>query len=394
MSIENIGILVSAICAAILGLIWFINHYLKLRNVEKELNSVKNRSAEVIHEVKGNKLRLAQEREKLLMHIQVSAEGVCFFRPDHTVSFYNGLFLQYFNMISHNSLDVNREMLKDEVFTPVLDFLKSSPRENYFEANINGQGSEFSLRVNVFADESFEIILADITSKAKTKRLKQEMTGNIAHELRTPVTSIRGFLEIILNNNISKEKSREYLERAFSQTQTLSELIADMSLLTKIDERAEGLRLGKVNACELLQKVQADMATALNAKNIKFNLETPKNLFIKGNESLIYSIFRNLTDNAVRYAGENIDINVKVYEIRDSMAYFVFSDTGKGIEKHIPLERLFERFYRVDEGRTRDSGGSGLGLSIVKNAVLFHKGTITVRNGSAGGLEFMFSLPV
>jgi signal transduction histidine kinase len=365
--------------------------------LKSELNDVKSRSAEAIHKAKENKLRLTQEKEKLLMHIQASAEGICFFNPDRTVAFYNGLFLQYFNIISHDSINVNREMLGDEVFAPVRDFLKNNPREDYedyFETRISKQGSEFSVRVNVFADGSFEIILADITYREKTRRLKQEMTGNIAHELRTPITSIRGFLEIILNNNISDEKRTEYLERAYSQTQTLSELIADMNLLTKIDERTENLRLGKVNVCKLLKNVQTDMASALKEKNIRFCADISEDLFIAGNDGLVYSIFRNLTDNAIRYGGENISISIRVYETKDSMAYFIFSDNGKGVEKDIPLERLFERFYRVEEGRPRDTGGSGLGLSIVKNAVLFHKGTITVRSGSAGGLEFMFSLPV
>jgi signal transduction histidine kinase len=151
--------------------------------------------------------------------------------------------------------------------------------------------------------------------------------------------------------------------------------------------------MSKVNINELLQNIKTASAIALTEKNIQFNANLPEDLFIFGNESLLYSIFRNLTDNVIRHAGENISINIRTLpELNDRKVYFVFSDTGKGVGENVMLERLFERFYRVEEGRSRDTGGSGLGLSIVKNAVLFHGGTITVRTGENTGLEFLFSL--
>jgi signal transduction histidine kinase len=396
MNFEHYGTLISVLSAVILAFAWFLTRYIntsrQLKDSITELGDIKNRHAKIIQKIKDDEWRMAQEKEKLLTHTQVSAEGICFFKPDRTVDFHNGLFLQYFNMIACDSMNIEREMLHDDVFIPVVNFLNSR-NEGCFETRISRQGNEFSLFANTFADKSFEIILIDITSREKTKRLKQEMTGNIAHELRTPVTSIRGFLEIILNNNLGEEKKREYLERAYNQTQVLSELIADMSLLTKMDERAESLKICRVNINELLQNIKAASAIALAEKNIQFNANIPEDLFVLGNESLVYSIFRNLTDNVIRYAGENVSINIRTLpELKDGKLYFVFSDTGKGVGEHIMLERLFERFYRVEEGRSRDTGGSGLGLSIVKNAVLFHGGTITVRTGENIGLEFLFSL--
>jgi len=397
MNLEDYGPLISLLSTIIFIFIAFIIGYFykskQLRESKAELGDIKNRYAKIIKKIKEDEWRIAREKEKLLTHTQVSAEGICFFKPDRTVDFHNGLFLQYFNVIAFDSTNIEREMLSDEVFIPVVNFLNSCINEGCFETRISRHGSEYSLFANIFADKSFEIILIDITLREKTKRLKQEMTGNIAHELRTPVTSIRGFLEIIINNNIGKEKKQEYLKRAYAQTQVLSELIADMSLLTKIDERAESLKFSKVNINELLQSIKNASAIALAEKNIQFNANIPEDLFIFGNESLLYSIFRNLTDNVIRHAGENISINIKIlHELNDGKVYFVFSDTGKGVGENIMLERLFERFYRVEEGRTRDTGGSGLGLSIVKNAVLFHGGTITVRTGENIGLEFLFSL--
>ena len=337
--------------------------------------------------------QLTLEREKLLQHVQTSAEGVCFFDPDRKVAFYNGLFMQYFNVLYDGTPRVGMS-LPEGCFAEAFDFLDRRVGEEHYETRIGRAGREFLLRLNVFEDNGFEIILTDVTAQEKTRRLKQEMTGNIAHELRTPVTSIRGFLEIVLNNALPEEKVRGYLERAYAQTQTLSELISDMGLLARMDEKQEAAGFSPVDLGGLLQRVQADTSAKLSEKNITFTDETPAGLKVRGNESLIYSVFRNLTDNVAAHAGENSRIAVRVTGITDGMACFSFSDTGRGIADERHLNRLFERFYRVNAGRTRETGGSGLGLSIVKNAILFHGGTITARNRTGGGLEFLFTLPV
>jgi signal transduction histidine kinase len=132
----------------------------------------------------------------------------------------------------------------------------------------------------------------------------------------------------------------------------------------------------------------------LEAKEIQVHSSLAPDLLVSGNENLLYSVFRNLIDNVINYAGENTTVQIKQYNQEDKFAYISFSDNGVGIKDQKHLSRLFERFYRVEEGRSRDTGGSGLGLSIVKNVILFHGGTISVRNVPAGGLEFLFSLPV
>ena len=358
-----------------------------------ELGEIGSRLVHDLNEIRRNEKLVAQEREKLLLHVQTSAEGIGFFNEDRSIAFYNGLFLQYFNIISSGSLVSGKTVIEDGCFAEVVNFLDNRGDEEYFETRVSDNGKEFMLRVNIFEDRSFEIILTDITAKEKTRRLKQEMTGNIAHELRTPVTSIRGFLEIVLGNNLSKEKTREYLERAYSQTKTLSELISDMSLLTRIDEKHDKFKTTAVNIDKVIEKVRNDTSSSLAEKDITFINEIPAEINVEGNESLIYSIFRNLTDNVIRHAGEHVTITTKTTEESNGFINISFSDNGKGIEDKKHLDRLFERFYRVNEGRTRDTGGSGLGLSIVKNTILLHGGNISVRNHRGGGLEFRFTLP-
>ena len=321
-----------------------------------------------------------------------SEEGICFFTAEAVVEFYNGLFVQYINTIADGSNIKASAAISDPAFEKVSIFLQTENKtEHYFETQICKQGKIFVVRVNLFDDGSFEIIINDITNKERNRLLKQEMTGNITHELRTPVTGIRGYLETVLNNQLDKEKEHYFIERAYNQTLTLSELISDMGLLAKIDDSPRSFTVETVNIKQLLEELHADLEIPLCEKKITMEWNINDNVLVRGNRNLLYSIFRNLTDNAICYAGNDINIFVNIYNEDANFYYFSYSDNGTGIdEQH--LNRLFERFYRINEGRTRETGGSGLGLSIVKNAVAFHRGTIVAKNRIDGGLEFLFSL--
>jgi signal transduction histidine kinase len=122
-------------------------------------------------------------------------------------------------------------------------------------------------------------------------------------------------------------------------------------------------------------------------------VDIPVGTIVSGDKNLLYSVFGNLVDNAIKYAGRGIVIHIGCYHSDSEFYYFTFSDNGTGIADERHLGRIFERFYRISEGRTRDSGGSGLGLSIVRNAIAFHRGTISAKNRPSGGLEFLFKLP-
>lgn len=367
----------------------FVPSQLKFPN--DEMGEIGQKIAENYYQLKESKNNLLLEKQKLLQHIQVLEEGICFLSADRKVEFYNGLFLQYLNTIADEASSDAEAILKDKNFEKLQDFFKQKNIQ-YFEDKINKQGKTFSVRANIFKDESLEIILIDITKQEKTKLLKQEMTGNIAHELRTPITSVRGYLETVLNSNVDDEKKYYFINRAFQQTLVLSEIIQDMSLIAKMEEASDLFVLEKINIDKLLNKIKGDLIVQLNEKQIIMDWQIAKDTIVTGNENLLYSLFKNLSDNAIRYAGENIKINISVYNEDADFYYFSFYDTGKGIEDENCLNRIFERFYRVNEGRTRETGGSGLGLSIVKNSILFHKGTITAKNRKDGGLEFLFTL--
>jgi signal transduction histidine kinase len=159
-----------------------------------------------------------------------------------------------------------------------------------------------------------------------------------------------------------------------------------------MEEAPQSFKMEEIGIRQLLQTLKNDLALPLQEKNIDMQWNLADDLTVKGNQNLLYAIFRNLADNVIRYAGENINIRISKYNEDRNFYYFSFCDTGTGIADESHLNRLFERFYRISEGRARNTGGSGLGLSIVKNAVAFHKGPITVKNRKEGGLEFLFKI--
>lgn len=210
--------------------------------------------------------------------------------------------------------------------------------------------------------------------------------------MKTPVSSIQGYLETIVSNeNIPREKINVFLERCYAQSNRLSRLLRDISVLTRMDEAANMIDMERVDISLLVGNIINEVALELDEKHITVVNSLKKSIQIKGNYSLIYSIFRNLMDNAIAYAGTNIQININCFREDEGFYYFSFADTGVGVSPE-HLNRLFERFYRVDKGRSRKLGGTGLGLAIVKNAVIIHGGSISAKNNQGGGLEFVFTL--
>lgn len=229
-------------------------------------------------------------------------------------------------------------------------------------------------------------------------RIKRQLTHNAAHELKTPSASIHGYLESILDNpDMPADKRQHFIERCYAQSERMNKLLFDMSALTKLDEmenNSQARDYQMVNVLLVIQNVLDDTSLQLQEKGIVPSLKVPKHLEIKGDQGLIYSIFRNLIDNAISYAigaSRLLITGVETEEDGHMMYEFTVSDNGQGVEiKHLP--HLFERFYRVDKGRSRKLGGTGLGLAIVKNAVSAHGGKTTAEFTPGGGLTVRFSL--
>lgn len=231
-------------------------------------------------------------------------------------------------------------------------------------------------------------------------RIKRQLTQNAAHELKTPAATIHWYLESILDNpGMQEDKKRHFLERCYAQSERMSKLLLDMSALTKLDELDDNKTITRqafcqVDVLQVIQNVLDDTFPQLHDKGITPSLQLPRHVEVLGDQSLIYSIFRNLIDNAIAYATGASHLEIVCSEIETDGRHFyefLVRDDGPGVEAQ-HLEHLFERFYRTDKGRSRKLGGTGLGLAIVKNAVAVHGGTTTALSSPGGGLTIRFTL--
>ena len=240
------------------------------------------------------------------------------------------------------------------------------------------------------ADRDREHALA-LHEEQEKIRIKKQLTNNINHELKTPVAAIQGYLETLLANPcLTAEKRTAFLEKSCAQVERLRHLLSDVSTITRMDEGRELIGKEPVVLNDLIDEVRADMELRPEGQRLRVNCDFQGPVEVEGNPSLLSSVFRNLADNAAAYSGGR-DIFIRLLSDTAEACTILFADNGIGVdEEHLP--HLFERFYRIDKGRSRKLGGTGLGLSIVKNAVVIHGGTITVRNGERGGLEFVFTL--
>lgn len=364
-----------------------------------ELGDISQNIVTLYHRQQKAKNELSMEREKLIKHFQYSKEGFAMFTSEGREILSNILFIQFINVISDTQIHQVEDVTDIAELEPIRTFLNKNIRNLNRKkkvlresVTIDKNGKIFLIECILFLDNSYEISINDISRQEEESRMKRQLTQNVSHELKTPVSSIQGYLETILSNpDLSPDKRQFFLERCYSQSTRLTGLLRDISVLNRLDEASEMFDLTEVNITKLIAEIQKECSQDMEEKHITSEIILPGDPTVFGNNSLLYSIFRNLYDNAIAYAGENIKITVNCYKEDPKYYYFRFSDNGVGIpEEHI--NRIFERFYRVDKGRSRKIGGTGLGLSIVKNGVNFHKGQISAKSSPGKGVTFFFTL--
>ncbi len=367
-----------------------------------ELGFISREIIQLYQQLRKTKTELVLEKEKLISHLFVLKEGISFFSSSKKAILNNSHFIFYINIIAEETTISVEKIFQAEEFKDVNAFIDRTiadqntfhpqelPRMDYLVQN---DGYSFNIQCIIFPDKSFEILISDQTQLMRRSIMKQQITSNISHELKTPISSVKGYLETVLNNpDLEQSKQQYFIEKAYNQTERLTQLVNDISLLNKIEEYSELYVREKVQIRKVINEAIESFSDLIKQKGIQVDCTIEDELVINANHSLIFSVFRNLMENSVNYGGDNITVSITKYHEDNTFHYFSFSDNGAGVdEEH--LSRLFERFYRVDSGRSRKEGGTGLGLAIVKNAILSFKGEISARKRKDGGLEFLFSLP-
>jgi two-component system, OmpR family, phosphate regulon sensor histidine kinase PhoR len=368
---------------------------------EDELGVISEQIIRIYNNLRQTRDELANEKDKLLNHLDVLNEGISFFSRNREKVLSNSQFIQFINLISEKSTISAEHIFSIKDFIPVNKFIEGylnsdEPIHGHdlpkLEFAIAKNDKFFKVQVIIFFEKSFEFTTTEITRLEKRRLLKQQLTSNIAHELKTPLASIKGYLETLLDNGtLPPEKQRYFTNKAYLQSERLTNLVNDISLLNKIEDAGELYKFKQTNVKTVIKDVIENLGKRLEQKQIKLELNVGDNIIINGNDTLLFSVFQNLVDNAINYGGPKTTIKIQNYLEDEKHYYFLVSNNGPSIpEEH--LSRIFERFYRVEPGRTRESGGTGLGLAIVKNAVSLHKGEISARNIPKGGIEFLFTL--
>lgn len=251
--------------------------------------------------------------------------------------------------------------------------------------------SLYRSRLEAVSESSREhdIALHAVEEKA---RIKSQLTNNINHELKTPIGIIKGYLDTILSEPDMPEPTKtKFLERAQANVNRLCGLLNDVSTMTRLEEGQEKIPSSEVDFHDLVFQLHSDYKQSNSGGNMKFTYDIPLGCKVKGNTNVLTSLLTNLIRNAVMHS-RGTAMSLKLLSESPKFYTFSFSDNGTGVPQE-SLPHLFERFYRVDTGRSRKAGGSGLGLPIVRNVIMVLGGAISVRNQSTGGLEFIFTLP-
>jgi len=258
------------------------------------------------------------------------------------------------------------------------------PLKKYFEINASPILEDKEIRGCL-------LVIHDITEIRKLETMRRDFVANVSHELKTPLTSIKGFIETLLEGALDdKENNRHFLEIIRDHANRLDSLTQDLLTLSYAESKEAQLDLNAVELKELADKVLLGFKAQVKKKNISIRNEIPEGQIVQADRDKIEQVLTNLIDNALKFNREKGWVRIYSEEMHKSIKVYV-EDSGAGIpEKDLP--RIFERFYRVDKARSRELGGTGLGLSIVKHIVELHGGSVGVESTEGLGSKFFFSL--
>lgn len=275
------------------------------------------------------------------------------------------------------------------------DAVTSSLAGNHTETSIEVNGKTLSVMANpAIKDEKTvgaAILILDITEKANRDTLRREFTANVSHELKTPLTSISGFAELIKDGMVKEKDVPDCAERIYNEASRLITLINDIIEISALDEGAGNYKTEAQSLKKIADEVISSLLPIAEKRGIKTKIQADGDGIINGSKEILYEMIYNLCDNAIKYNKENGNVTVCITESSDKVLLSV-EDTGIGIPD-ADKDRVFERFYRVDKSHSREIGGTGLGLSIVKHGAIFHGASISLDSTLDKGTKITLSFP-
>lgn len=359
----------------------------------EELEPIIKNADVLMGRIHKNMNKIKAEREKISLITENMVEGMILLDEDMTVLSVNKSALKIlgnrFDPTEHTKIN---HMTDDQQIIGLLEEAKESGAANgiiteksrFYRAFANKVYSENTLDFGII------IFFVDVTEEIQSEQIRRDFSANVSHELKTPLTTIKGFGELLENGIFTKEEDvKKYGGMIYHESERLLYLINDIIRLSQIEEQ-EHVLSDKIDLLKTAHDVEEILRHKADNREVTMTVEGEP-VRIYGNQSYITELFLNLMDNAIKYNHEGGSLNVKV-GIENGKAFAVFSDTGIGIsDEH--QSRVFERFYRVDKSRSKKIGGTGLGLSIVKHIVAYHSGEIQLESELEKGTTITVKLP-
>jgi two-component system, OmpR family, phosphate regulon sensor histidine kinase PhoR len=341
------------------------------------------------------------EKERLNTLIESMGSGLLMFGRGGTLNLVNGVFRKTFDIKNDEKLigkTVNSLELPKELESLIEDvYMTEQSRETQLNLQVNGVSSS----VNVYGAPvignygnwlGIVVVIHDITELVRLEKIRKDFVANVSHELRTPVTSIKGFAETLLDGAMSDQTvMKEFLEIIQKESNRLKLLIDELLVLSDVEREGFTLKYSEVGLRKMIYEAIQVVSGRIEEKDMVISFDMPNEIVIDGDEGRLIQVMVNLLSNAIIYSVKDTTITIEVKEVEEDVL-IVVKDEGIGI-KEAELERLFERFYRVDRARSRDSGGTGLGLAIVKHLIEVHGGTIQVDSEPNVGTSFSIRIP-
>lgn len=353
-------------------------------NQYEELSSISRTISSQQKQINKQVSRLQLEKDRIDTLIQNMSEGFIMLDMDKNMLMCNHSASKYLGTDSEGTVGESLiSFSRNEVLCECVDKAFSGERSSN-EGNINGRVLQIIASPVYSNSEQKGVIclIIDISAKRKAEKMRREFTANVTHELKTPLTSISGYAEIIESGIVAPEDIERFAGKIHKESGRLLSLIGDIIELSELDENTRPVNYDKVDLSGLSREVAEDLHTNANKHEVVIKVNAEDKILINGNRNQLYELVYNLCDNAIRYnrKGGNVTVTVKK---EDENAVLSVADTGIGIPlKH--QKRVFERFYRVDKSRSKETGGTGLGLAIVKHIAERHDGTITLKSNENG----------
>ena len=344
-------------------------------DVYDELSPLLSRMARQNEQIESQFKRLKEKQEAFNAITENISEGIIVLNNKGLILFINKSAASIFNVSTQDI--INKHILTLDRSIPLQKAIETAMGGHLFENTFTIGEDSFHLLVSPVKDDMVVkgviLFILDITEKQSAEKMRREFTANVSHELKTPLTSISGYAELMKNGMVQPEDIPEFANRIYKEARHLINLIDDVIRISRLDEKNVQLPFEEIDLLELATETVSRLSSLAQQKQIKLSV-SGENAIISGVRQILEEMIYNLCDNAIKYNYEKGTVDVSVRALPDNVVLTV-ADNGFGIPRE-HQSRVFERFYRIDKSHSRETGGTGLGLSIVKHSAEFHNARV------------------